>query len=162
MSKAHSIRPIDHLVLPTASLEAARARLGALGFTVAPTGVHPFGTINACVYFADGTFLEPLAVGDAALADAAVSAGNVFIARDRLFRLSHGDEGFSALVFGTTDGPFRATSSAPTARATPLPSSWPSPRPATPATPSSSPASASMCPKSIAPRSRRMRTARRG
>ncbi len=103
MSKAHSPRPIDHLVLPTANLDVARSRLGALGFTVAPTGVHPFGTENACVYFADGTFLEPLAVGDAALADAAVSAGNVFTARDRLFRLSHGDEGFSALVFGTAD-----------------------------------------------------------
>ncbi|NGO52684.1 VOC family protein [Allomesorhizobium camelthorni] len=103
MTNAHSPRPIDHLVLPAASLDVARSRLGALGFTVAPTGVHPFGTENACVYFADGTFLEPLAVGDAALADAAVSAGNVFIARDRLFRLSHGDEGFSALVFGTAD-----------------------------------------------------------
>lgn len=103
MIHTNPIRPIDHLVLPAASLDVARARLGAIGFTVAPTGVHPFGTENACVYFADGTFLEPLAVGDPALADAAVSAGNVFIARDRLFRLCHGDEGFSALVFGTDD-----------------------------------------------------------
>jgi hypothetical protein len=100
---AKPARPIDHLVLPTASLGAAKARLAALGFTVAPTGVHPFGTINACVYFADGTFLEPLAVGDAGQADAAVADGNAFVARDRLFRLSHGDEGFSALVFGTAD-----------------------------------------------------------
>jgi hypothetical protein len=103
MSKAISARTIDHLVLPTASLDVARTRLDTLGFTVAPTGVHPFGTINACVYFADRTFLEPLAVGDASQADAAVAAGNVFVARDRLFRLSHGDEGFSALVFGTAD-----------------------------------------------------------
>jgi hypothetical protein len=103
MTNASSARTIDHLVLPTASLDVARARLGALGFTVAPTGVHPFGTINACVYFADGTFLEPLAVGDASQADAAVTAGNTFVARDRLFRLSHGDEGFSALVFGTAN-----------------------------------------------------------
>ena len=32
------------------SLGVARARLTALGFTVAPDGVHPFGTANCCVY----------------------------------------------------------------------------------------------------------------
>ena len=57
-------RALDHLVLPVPSLELARAHLDALGFTIAPQGTHPFGTINACVFFADGTFLEPLAVGD--------------------------------------------------------------------------------------------------
>ena len=54
-----SPRPLDHLVLPTRSLEIARQRLSALGFVVAPTGVHPFGTENACVFFAGGTYLEP-------------------------------------------------------------------------------------------------------
>ena len=39
-------------------------RLTALGFTVAPDGLHPFGTSNCCVYLADGTYLEPLAVND--------------------------------------------------------------------------------------------------
>lgn len=95
--------PLDHLVLPVADLDAARARLGALGFTVAPNGVHPFGTANCCVYLKGGTFLEPLAIGDRSVADAAASDGNVFVARDRAFRDRHGDEGFSALVFGTTD-----------------------------------------------------------
>jgi hypothetical protein len=95
--------PLDHLVLPTANLDVARTRLTALGFTVAPRGVHPFGTENCCVYFADGTFIEPLAVGDAAAAEAAVAAGNVFVARDCAYREQNGHEGFSAVVFGTSD-----------------------------------------------------------
>ncbi|WP_378950987.1 VOC family protein [Mesorhizobium sp. ANAO-SY3R2] len=98
-----SPRPLDHVVLPTADLGIARARLTALGFTVSPQGVHPFGTVNCCVYLGDGTFMEPLAVGDPAAADKAVSEGNVFVARDRAFRQAHGTEGFSAVVFGTDD-----------------------------------------------------------
>ncbi|WP_367954960.1 VOC family protein [Aquibium pacificus] len=94
---------IDHLVLPTQSLATARARLEALGFTVAPEGVHPFGTRNACVYFADGTFLEPLAQGDAARRAEAERDGNVFVTRDALFRERVAAEGFSALVFATAD-----------------------------------------------------------
>ncbi|MEO5322777.1 VOC family protein [Mesorhizobium sp. CC13] len=96
-------RALDHVVLPTADLAVARARLSSLGFTVAPVGVHPFGTVNACVYLADGTFLEPLAVGDASAADRAVAESNVFVARDRSFRAAHGDEGFSAVVFASDD-----------------------------------------------------------
>lgn len=96
-----SPRPLDHLVFPTADLDIARARLTELGFTVAPNGVHPFGTENCCVYFADGAFLEPLAVGDSEKAEMAIRDGNVFVARDALYRSLNGDEGFSALVFGT-------------------------------------------------------------
>ncbi|KQZ82027.1 lactoylglutathione lyase [Mesorhizobium sp. Root157] len=95
--------PLDHLVLPTADLAVARARLLALGFMVSPRGVHPFGTENCCVYFADGSFMEPLAVGDARAADMAIAAGNVFVARDRKYRERLGDEGFSAVVFGTSN-----------------------------------------------------------
>lgn len=98
-----STHPLDHLVLPTRSLDVARQRLSALGFVVAPTGVHPFGTENACVFFADGTYLEPLAVGDEKTADRAIGEANVFVARDRLYRRRLGDEGFSAVVFGTAD-----------------------------------------------------------
>ncbi|AID29971.1 hypothetical protein ACVILI_003819 [Mesorhizobium sp. USDA 4775] len=93
--------PLDHLVLPTGSLEVARARLAALGFVVAPTGIHPFGTENCCVFLADGTYLEPLAIGNEQAAIDATAAGNVFVARDRLYRDSRGDEGFSAVVLGT-------------------------------------------------------------
>lgn len=95
--------PLDHLVLPTADLAVARTRLTALGFTVAPRGIHPFGTENCCVYFAGGTFMEPLAVGDADAAKKAITGGNVFVARDRAYRDCLGDEGFSAVVFGTSD-----------------------------------------------------------
>jgi len=101
MSTLAPPRPLDHLVLPTADLAVARERLTAVGFTVAPIGIHPFGTENACIYLADGTFLEPLATGDAGKVEEAASAGNVFVARDRQFRRRNGAEGFSAVVFGT-------------------------------------------------------------
>lgn len=94
-------RPIDHCVLPTADLAIARERLALLGFTVAPDGVHPFGTANCCVYLADGTFLEPLAMADPAAARLAAAGGNVFVARDRAWRERGGADGFSALVFGS-------------------------------------------------------------
>ncbi|TSE03041.1 VOC family protein [Mesorhizobium intechi] len=93
--------PLDHLVLPTPDLDVARARLTALGFVVAPTGVHPFGTVNCCVFLADGTYLEPLAIGNEQAAIDATAAGNVFVARDRLYRDSRGDDGFSAVVLAT-------------------------------------------------------------
>jgi hypothetical protein len=93
--------PLDHLVLPTADLAVARTRLTALGFTVAPRGVHPFGTDNCCVYFSDGTFMEPLAINDAGTAAEAMAAGNTFVARDKAYRDRLGEEGFSAVVFGT-------------------------------------------------------------
>lgn len=98
-----ALRLIDHCVLPVADLGVARQRLTVLGFTVAPEGVHPFGTRNACVYFADDTFLEPLAIGDAGAVSQAVAQGNVFVSRDGAYRREHGEEGFSALVFKTDD-----------------------------------------------------------
>lgn len=98
-----SPRALDHCVLPVADLAVARDRCAALGFTVAPQGTHPFGTINACVYFADDTFLEPLAIGDLAQVDEAVRDGNVFVGRDAVYRSIVGDDGFSALVFKTDD-----------------------------------------------------------
>lgn len=97
---AHSL---DHLVLPTANVDVARARLISLGFVVAPTGIHPFGTENCCVFLGDGTYLEPLSVGDAQVAARAIADGNVFVARDRAYRDRCGDEGFSAVVLSTGD-----------------------------------------------------------
>ena len=102
MTEAHAAtHPLDHLVLPTASLDVARTRLMSLGFVVAPNGIHPFGTENCCVFLADGTYLEPLAVGDARIAAQAIAQGNVFVARDRIYRDNHGEDGFSAVVLGT-------------------------------------------------------------
>ncbi len=101
MSDREAPHPVDHCVLPTADLARARERLSALGFSVAPDGTHPFGTENACVYFADGTFLELLAVADKVVALQAAHSRNVFVARDRAYRLANGEEGFSALAFAT-------------------------------------------------------------
>ena len=96
-------RAIDHLVLAVTDLAAARARLSALGFIVAPDARHPFGTENACVFLQDGTYLEPLAIGSDADSLASARAGNVFTARDRAFRFRHGQEGLEAVVFQTSD-----------------------------------------------------------
>jgi hypothetical protein len=101
MTNTTPAHPLDHLVLPTASLAVARARLTSLGFIVAPTGIHPFGTENCCVFLADGTYLEPLVVGSEQTAASAIAAGNVFVARDRIYRDKCGNEGFSAVVLGT-------------------------------------------------------------
>lgn len=96
-------RRLDHLVLPVESLEAARQRMEALGFTVAADAQHPFGTENACVFFSDGTYLEPLAIASREDCEAAAHAGNVFVARDQAFRFRRGQEGLSALVVSTQD-----------------------------------------------------------
>ncbi|WP_274423930.1 VOC family protein [Chelativorans sp. YIM 93263] len=95
--------PLDHCVLPTRSLAAARARLSALGFTVAADAAHPFGTANCCVFFEDDTYLEPLAIVAEDLTAAAIQVGNTFVDRDRHYRAVQGDEGFSAFVLGTAD-----------------------------------------------------------
>jgi hypothetical protein len=96
-------RMVDHCVLPVADLGTARRRLTSLGFVVAPDGTHPFGTANCCVYLADGTFLEPLAQADDQAEREAARQGNMFTARDLAYRYRRGEEGFSALVFGTED-----------------------------------------------------------
>ncbi|ACP25059.1 hypothetical protein NGR_c12780 [Sinorhizobium fredii NGR234] len=96
-------RPLDHLVLPVAELGQARRRLADLGFTVAEDARHPFGTENACVFFPDNTYLEPLAIASREECEAAALAGNAFVARDHAFRFRQGPEGLSAIVLGTPD-----------------------------------------------------------
>lgn len=96
-------RAIDHLVLPTAGLAGARQRLTLLGFSVAPDAEHPFGTGNACVFLADGTYLEPLAVLDEQKLIEAMRNSNVFAARQAAFQFRRGAEGFSAVVFASGD-----------------------------------------------------------
>lgn len=103
MNASPSPRFLDHAVLPVADLAIARERLTKLGFNVAPDAKHPFGTANCCVYFEDGTYLEPLAVADHATADAATRAGNTFTALDAAYRRNVGDNGFSAMALHTTD-----------------------------------------------------------
>ncbi|UVD58440.1 VOC family protein [Rhizobium sp. Pop5] len=95
--------PLDHVVLPVVNIDLARERLGKLGFTVAADARHPFGTENACVFFADKTYLEPLGVASVEESDASARKGNVFTARNQAFRFRCGDEGLSAIVFATED-----------------------------------------------------------
>ncbi|MBO9654259.1 MAG: VOC family protein [Agrobacterium tumefaciens] len=96
-------RSVDHLVLPVRDIGVAAHRLEALGFTVAPPALHPFGTQNACVFFQDGTYIEPLAIAKPANYNASIEKGDVFTGRDRAFRQHHEQEGFSALVAKTDD-----------------------------------------------------------
>jgi hypothetical protein len=94
---------IDHLVLPVTDIALARERLGKLGFTVAPDARHPFGTENACVFFADRSYLEPLGVASVEESDRTARDGNVFTARDQAFRFRCGSEGLSAIAFSAAD-----------------------------------------------------------
>jgi hypothetical protein len=95
---AHLARSVDHLVLPAASTEIARERYSRLGFTVAPDGVHPFGTENCCIYLPDGTFLEPLGVAQREICEEQAKKGNFFVARDQAYRFRRGQDGFSAIA----------------------------------------------------------------
>jgi len=103
MASPRTPRPLDHLVLPVEDLDTARARHSALGFIVAADALHPFGTENACVFFEDGTYLEPLAIASREDCEEAARKGNVFVARDQAYRFRRGDSGFSALVVGSKD-----------------------------------------------------------
>ncbi len=102
-------KALDHLVLPVPSLPIARKRLSDLGFSVAADGHHPFGTSNACVFFADETYLEPLAVGDRDIYQAQADAGNPFVARDRTFRSQRGDDGISLIALRSANAEADAT-----------------------------------------------------
>lgn len=103
MHWGEAMRPFDHIVLPFPDLPAARSCLEGLGFLVAPDAVHPFGTGNACVFFADGTYLEPLAVVDHAAYGAALGEGNLFVARDAAFRRAADLPAFSGMAFRSDD-----------------------------------------------------------
>jgi len=87
-------RPIDHVVLSVRDLDTARERYNALGFNVSPVATHNFGTQNAIVPFANGTFLEPLAIGEDELVNKNIIKGNPFLVRDRAFRFRHGCDDF--------------------------------------------------------------------
>ncbi len=53
---------LDHVVLRVGDLDAAVAEFSRAGFTVTPGGQHPaWGSENALVVFADGTYLELIA-----------------------------------------------------------------------------------------------------
>ncbi|MEM8750821.1 MAG: VOC family protein [Pseudomonadota bacterium] len=103
MTHITSPRLIDHLVLPVAEIDDARERYSALGFTVAPNGLHPFGTENCCIFFRDGTFLEPLGIAQRETCEEKALKGNTFVANDQTYRFRRGLEGFSHVVLKTDD-----------------------------------------------------------
>lgn len=92
-------RPLDHLVLPVPDLDTARRRWSKLGFTVGDDARHTFGSENACIYFENGTYLEPLAIGHRETVEAAIRKGNAFLRRDNGFRFRNGNDGFSLCAF---------------------------------------------------------------
>ena len=94
---------LDHIVMPFDTLDAARAWFGRLGFLVAPTAIHPFGTGNACLFFADGRFLEPLAVADPSAYRVARDEGSAFVVRDAAMRQVASPPAISAVAFKTDD-----------------------------------------------------------
>ena len=97
-SVSHKCRAIDHVVLPASNLGIARERLSMLGFTVAADARHPFGTENACVFFADRTYLEPLGIASQQDCEMAAQDGNIFVATDQAFRARRGQDGFSGIA----------------------------------------------------------------
>ncbi|PLX39410.1 MAG: lactoylglutathione lyase [Hyphomicrobiales bacterium] len=97
------MRGVDHLVLPVEELDIARARYEALGFTVAPDARHPFGTENACVFFANRTYLEPLAVGERAVVEKFARKGLTFLRRYQAYRFRHGLDGFAMMAVTSED-----------------------------------------------------------
>ena len=94
------MKGIDHLVLAGHDLAAMRQLYAALGFTLTPPALHPFGTANSLVQL-DGCFLELLTVADPAAIPEATPERFSFAAfnRDFLGR----EEGFSMLVLDSAD-----------------------------------------------------------
>lgn len=81
---------LDHVVVGVPDLVSARARLTALGFLVQDDAHHPFGTGNCNVFFANGTYFEPLAVTDRDAELAALKGTNPFVKRYHAYRFRHG------------------------------------------------------------------------
>jgi Glyoxalase-like domain len=93
-------RLIDHLVICVRDLASAERSLQTLGFTLTPTGVHPFGTSNHLAMF-ENNFLELLAVTDPAAIPAAAPGRFSFAAHQQNFLATA--EGMSMLAMHSTD-----------------------------------------------------------
>ena len=72
-------RRLDHLVICVRDLAQAALDWQTLGFSLTPTGVHPFGTSNRLAMFGNN-FLELLAVTDVAAVPPAASGRFSFAA----------------------------------------------------------------------------------
>ena len=103
MTTDNSPRLIDHLVFPVTDIAIARERFEKLGFVVAPDGLHPFGTENCCVFFPDGTFIEPIGIAQRETTEIAAAKGNTMVQAVLAYRFRRGVEGFSHVVLKTAD-----------------------------------------------------------
>src|SRR5450631_706317 len=93
-------RRIDHLIICVRDLAQAGQSLRTLGFTLTPTGVHPFGTSNRLAMFGNN-FLEVLAVTDPAAVPAAAPGRFSFAAHNQKFLAT--SEGMSMLALHSAD-----------------------------------------------------------
>lgn len=93
-------RRLDHLVICVQDLAKAALDWQTLGFTLTPTGVHPFGTSNRLAMFGNN-FLEVLAVTDIAAVPPVTPGHFSFAAHNQDF-LKTG-EGMSMLALHSTD-----------------------------------------------------------
>jgi catechol 2,3-dioxygenase-like lactoylglutathione lyase family enzyme len=93
-------RGIDHLVLAVRDLAKARALYEALGFTLTPRALHPWGTANHLAQM-QGCFLEILGVAEPDRIAAAAPGGFGFGAYNRDFLARR--DGMSMLVLTTAD-----------------------------------------------------------
>jgi hypothetical protein len=93
-------RRLDHLVICVHDLAQAALDWQRLGFSLTPTGVHPFGTSNRLAMFGNN-FLELLAVTDAAAVPPAASGRFSFAAHNQNFLATA--EGMSMLAMHSTD-----------------------------------------------------------
>jgi catechol 2,3-dioxygenase-like lactoylglutathione lyase family enzyme len=93
-------RHIDHLVLAVRDLDAAAALYEALGFTLTPRALHPWGTANRLVQL-QGGFLELLAVAEPDKLAQADRGGFGFGTYNAAFLEKR--EGMSMLVLASAD-----------------------------------------------------------
>ena len=91
---------LDHLVICVHDLANAALDWQTLGFTLTPTGVHPFGTSNRLAMFGNN-FLELLAVTDVAAVPPIENGRFNFAAHQRDFLKTA--EGMSMLALHSTD-----------------------------------------------------------
>jgi hypothetical protein len=98
---AATARGIDHVVAATRDLGATADAWERIGFRPTPLARHPWGTENRLIQL-DGSFVELLAVGDAAAIPEPTTAAFSFGAYNRDFLATHGD-GLSMLVLESTD-----------------------------------------------------------
>ncbi|MET0259406.1 MAG: VOC family protein [Methylobacterium sp.] len=90
-------------MLAVDSLDEARRWFEDFGFLVAPNAVHPFGTANACIFLADGCYIELLAIGDAETYERALRDGATFVRYDASVRANYEMPCLSGIAFRSED-----------------------------------------------------------